>query len=178
MSGTGEIVRKTIDKIHSNAKLCFSSLAVPCVPAGRPITITIVPLKQRAGLRVGQSRIQRPAGPCEAASSSRRWTTGTVPRTQPAASQGQYCPAWAVLAGPVLSTGCPVGAARGGYLGRSRQPEAGRTCDHQRRGGRRWRRRGGGGRLQRGGGRRGPGVVTAGGGGASFRHGTCWNDRT
>ena len=39
----------------------------PVVPSGRPITV--VPLKQRAGWRVGHSRTQRPAGPCEAASS-------------------------------------------------------------------------------------------------------------
>ena len=54
MSGTGKIVRE----------------ANSTCAAGRPITV--VPIRQRAGKRVGHSRSQRPLGPCEAASSRER----------------------------------------------------------------------------------------------------------
>ena len=47
------------------------------MPAGRPITVDS--LKQRADQRVGHSRTRRPAGPCEAASSSE--STIAVPST-------------------------------------------------------------------------------------------------
>ena len=78
MLGTGdsEIVGE------ANSIVMLMCLFSPAVPAGRPITV--VPLKQRAGQRVGHSRTERPAGPCEAASSSES------PVTAPSADRGPY----------------------------------------------------------------------------------------
>ena len=66
--------------------LCLFRLAMP---VGRPITV--VPLKQRAGSRVGHSRTQRPAGPsrCEAASTQPSSSESTM-IAAPSADRGPY----------------------------------------------------------------------------------------
>ena len=71
---TGEMVQGLSSRFHCSANpgliltCIFRPAALPA--AGRPITV--VPLKRRADKRAGHSRTraQRPAGPCEAASSS------------------------------------------------------------------------------------------------------------